>query len=155
MQIHITECWETRVTIIDKYLSCLRNQAQLLETGTQHYLKFQILDTQVLPSPLSLVGILLTWLALLKAYPCLPSHLKTFILQTLWLQFNAGTKKKLKHSKTAKTGAFPTMKSFSPTLLQTELKILLIKGQTSTDIHRAITGFVTKHPSSHFSLGQV
>lgn len=77
MQIFITECWQTRVTIIDKYLSCLRNQAQSLETGTQHYLKFQTLDTQVLPSPLSLVGTLLTWLALLKAYPCLPSHPKT------------------------------------------------------------------------------
>lgn len=37
MQICVTECWETRVTIIDKYLSCLRNQTQLLETGTQHY----------------------------------------------------------------------------------------------------------------------
>lgn len=50
------------------------------------------------------------------------------------------------------------MKSFSPlpTLLQMELKILLIKGQTSAkisrDTHRAITGspFVTKHPSSLF-----
>lgn len=140
----------TRVTIIDKYLSCSRNQVQLLETGTQHYLKFQ-----VLPSPHSLVGTLLTWLALLNTFPCLPSHLKTVHASDSVVATQCWDKKQLKHSKTAKAVASPTMKSFSPlpTLLQMELKILLIKGQTSaqtsTDIHRTITGspFVTEHSS--------
>lgn len=143
---YILQNAETRVTIVDKSLSCLRNQAQSLERGTQHYLKFQTLDTQVLPSPLSLTGTLLTWLALVKAYPCLPSHPKPVHALNFVVATQCWDKKQLKHRKTTKAVASPTMKSFCPLpiLLQMELKILFIEGQTSaqtsTDIHRGITG---------------
>lgn len=65
---------------IDSYIQIpklLKKPGSVVRNSTQHYLAFHILDTQVLSSPVSLVGTLLTWLALLKTYPSLPSHLKT------------------------------------------------------------------------------
>lgn len=145
MLICITECWETRVTIIDKYLSCLRNQTQLLETGTQHY---QVADAGYSGTAKSSFTCRHTSNVTCSAGDLfLPSfsaervHASNSVVTT-----QCWDKKQPKHSKTAKAVASPTMKSFSPlpTLLQMELKILLIKGQTSaqtsTDIHRAITG---------------
>lgn len=91
-RMHITEWWETRVTIIDKYLSCLRNQAQLLERGTQHYLEFQTLDTQyclvLFHLQVHFWPDLLCW----RPFPAFLLTWKQFMLWTLWLQLNAETK---------------------------------------------------------------
>lgn len=111
----------------------LKKPGSVVRNSTQHYLEFHILDTQVLSSPVSLVGTLLTWLALLKTYPSLPSHLKMVHALNSVVATQCWDKKQLKHSKTANAVASPTMKSFSPlpTLLQMELKFSLIKGQIS------------------------